>query len=265
MLCSECRTNNATTGEGLCDTCAVARANTALPHLKPVAEPAARLRSPVGLSKAVVALLSFVIAIDVFQVVASVHLSSLMDQLRSDGVERLGDADTELSDVLMDAVGGLEFVAFVATVVVFIVWFHRVRSNADVLAPDLQRRGRGWAIGGWFIPFGNLYIPRGIAVDVWAASRPDPYAAKSQQPHTVINFWWAAWLVSQVVDAVAGSQYEGAETLDGLKAAAVALIVDGFVDIAAAALAIVVVRRLTRMQQSRAMGGVQEGAQQIAV
>lgn len=63
--------------------------------------------------------------------------------------------------------------ALLATATVFIVWFHRVRTNAGVFAPDLQSRGAGWAIGGWFIPIGNLWIPRGVAGDVLRASRHD--------------------------------------------------------------------------------------------
>ncbi|MFC7512377.1 DUF4328 domain-containing protein [Streptomyces thermocarboxydus] len=46
--------------------------------------------------------------------------------------------------------------------------------NAEVFAPDVQRRTPGWAIGGWFVPFANLVIPRGIAMDVLRAASRTP-------------------------------------------------------------------------------------------
>ncbi|MEU4497552.1 DUF4328 domain-containing protein [Streptomyces sp. NPDC023998] len=116
--------------------------------------------------------------------------------------------DLEQTLSVTDAVGIVQGVAQFATAVVFIIWFHRVRANADVFAPDLQRRGRGWAIGGWFVPIGNFYLPRAIAADIWAASRQDPYGRGKQEPHTIVNVWWIAWLVANLVNGIAGSQYD---------------------------------------------------------
>ncbi|MET7621874.1 DUF4328 domain-containing protein [Streptomyces sp. NPDC005408] len=139
-----------------------------------------------------------------------------------------------------------------ATAVVFIIWFHRVRANAEEFAPDLQRRRPGWAIGGWFVPIGNFYIPRAIATDIWAASRQDPYGTGKQEPHTIINVWWIAWIGSNLVNGIAGAQYDMAQTADEFLAGADAFIVGCLADIGAALLAVVVVQRLTRMQHTKA-------------
>ncbi|MFD8011888.1 DUF4328 domain-containing protein [Streptomyces sp. NPDC058955] len=156
--------------------------------------------------------------------------------------------------------GGLALLAFafaltgIATVVVFIVWFHRVRLNAGLFAPDTQTRTDGWAIGAWFIPLANLWLPRQIAVEIWRASRQDPYAADGARELTLLNSWWTCFVVGVVLDRLSSSLYDRAETLDALTtAAAWSLAGYGFV-VAAGVLAILFVRRLTSMQHTKATG-----------
>ncbi|WP_307661551.1 DUF4328 domain-containing protein [Streptomyces sp. V1I1] len=266
--------DTATTKEGLCDACApAATAETAAPAAPPApastdrAEgqdrpwPAGGLRSPVGLSYAVVGLLCFVIAADVFALFTAVPLSRLTATVRDGGFEAYLGEDLERADVLIGYAGRLQTALMGVTAILFIAWFRRVRFNAGVFAPDLQQRGPGWAVGGWFIPIGNLFIPRGIAANIWAASRQDPYATRKQEPHTVINIWWIAWLAANLLPQVASSQYDSSRTPDAYKAAGTAFIVADLVDIVAALLAILVVRRLTRMQLTKAM----RGAEKVAV
>ncbi len=249
MLCSQCRTNAATAGDGRCDACAgVAEPMAAAPPAPPLLT---GLRSPVGLSRAAVTLLGLVIATDVLSFFASSRLRALMGRAE-ESIGSVSTAELEQSDVLMGASAVLQTLAWLASVVLFLVWFHRVRANAEVFAPDLQSRGRGWAVGGWFIPFGNLYIPRGVAGDIWAASREHPYAER--KPLMLLNLWWTAWLISVFATQVASRQYDGAEAVGELKAAATALMVSDALDIFAAVLAILVVRRITGMQHAKATG-----------
>ncbi|WP_328670265.1 DUF4328 domain-containing protein [Streptomyces sp. NBC_00322] len=241
MLCSKCRTDAAATAEGLCQACSVGTVDITPPG--PWA--GGVLRSPVGISYAVVALLCLVVATDLFSLVAAVGLRNLTATAYS-------DTDLEQATSLMDTAGVTQGIAQLATLFVFLGWFQRARNNAGVFAPDLQRRGAGWATGGWFVPFGNLYIPRAITADIWAASRRDPYGTGKQEPHTVVNAWWTAWLATNLINPVAGRQYASADTPDAFRAGADVFVLGGILDIVAALLAIVVVRRLTRMQNAKA-------------
>ncbi|MEU9855913.1 DUF4328 domain-containing protein [Streptomyces sp. NPDC047974] len=146
------------------------------------------------------------------------------------------------------------FLAYLATVVVFIIWFHQVRSNAGVWAPDLQSRTPGWAIGSWFIPIGNLWIPRQIAVEVWRASRPDPYAADGARELTLLNSWWTCFVVGVAVDRLSSGLYKQADTLDALTTAATWSMAGYVFIVASGVLAILFVRRLTSMQHTKATG-----------
>ncbi|WP_031009107.1 DUF4328 domain-containing protein [Streptomyces sp. NRRL F-5727] len=142
----------------------------------------------------------------------------------------------------------------IATAVVFVIWFHRVRQNAGVFAPDSQTRSAGWAVGAWFIPLANLWIPRQIAVEVWRASRRDPSAPDGARELTVLNSWWTCFVVGVVLDRLSGSLYDQAETLDALTTAAAWSLAGYAFIVAAGVLAVLFVRRLTSMQHAKATG-----------
>ena len=66
-------------------------------------------------------------------------------------------------------VGLLHALLFLVTAVVFLVWLHRARRNAVAVRHQF---GPGWAIGGWFVPLANVYIPLRVVLDTgWAAVR----------------------------------------------------------------------------------------------
>ncbi|MEU3076513.1 DUF4328 domain-containing protein [Streptomyces laurentii] len=148
----------------------------------------------------------------------------------------------------------LTILVFLATVVVFVVWFHRVRQNAEVFAPDGHGRGAGWAIGGWFVPIACFWIPRVTAVDIWRASRPDPSAGDGPGELRLLNFWWGFWIASRLTLWTSERLAMRADTLDDLLTATWWELAGTVLDATAAVLAILFVRRLTSMQDAKANG-----------
>ncbi|MGW4158574.1 DUF4328 domain-containing protein [Streptomyces sp. NPDC004788] len=204
------------------------------------------LRNPTGLSRAVVALLAVNIVFDVVLGLIDVH--ALAAGTTSDlNPAMVGGLD-------LSPLYGVSSLVFLATAVVFIVWFHRLRRNTEVWAPDTHSRGVGWAIGGWFIPIGTLWIPRGVATDIWRASRPDAYAADGRGDFTLINFWWTFWIAGSLADQVSARLSRAADTADGYVTATQWSLAGDGLDVVAAVLAILVVRRLTSMQHAKATG-----------
>lgn len=66
----------------------------------------------------------------------------------------LGDADDAVVALLT-----VNFLATVATGVLFMIWQYRLAQNAELLRRAPLSLGPGWAIGGWFIPFANFVLP----------------------------------------------------------------------------------------------------------
>ncbi|QEU92282.1 DUF4328 domain-containing protein [Streptomyces kanamyceticus] len=259
MLCKECQSNTATTSEGLCDGCVTAAAYAAAPPpARPGSGPATWLRSPVGLGRAVMALLGVVIAVDLYALWAATAMRGVMNDLISGEYGEDIELDAEHADTLYASAGGLQLVALLATCVVFLVWFHRVRVNAEVFDPHVHSKSRGWTVGSWFVPVVNLWFPRRIAIDIWDASGDRSKSLEApgeRETPWLINAWWALWLVSITAGRLAGQRYSDAEEPEKINSALTGMMVSDALDVVAAVLAILFVHRLTRMQDEKARSG----------
>lgn len=138
---------------------------------------------------------------------------------------------------------------FLATAVVFLVWFRRVRLNAEVFDAYAQPMRPGWSIGAWFIPVANSFLPYRVASGIWTASTP---AGRPMASRALLNAWWAGLIGSRLFGVWAERRYAAAEEVDEVLDAFGLVIAADVLDVAAAVLAILFVRRLTAMQGERA-------------
>ncbi|WP_405821389.1 DUF4328 domain-containing protein [Streptomyces sp. NBC_01390] len=268
MSCKRCHVYKASTPAGLCSGCAAEPVPMAesVPAPAPVAEPAptgpvvqphgpAWLRSPVGLGKAVAVMLGVVIAADLFAVYAGLTMYDVMGSLEDDGLGFGGYnalmRRADHADTLYAAAGVAQTATFVATAVFYLVWFLRVRVNAEVFNPFGHTMKRGWAGWGWFVPVVSLWFPRRIMLQIWDASS----SAGTRASHALVNAWWALWLVALFTSRAEFGAYDGADTAEAIRSDVAQVLVSDVADIAAAVLAILVVLRLTRMQHEKAQRG----------
>ncbi|MFD0430203.1 DUF4328 domain-containing protein [Streptomyces zhihengii] len=236
-------------------------AASATPNLSPVVvRPPAPgtyqpLRSPVGLGRAAVILLIVVAVTDLAAALAAFNLRRVVTAMSDGGFLAVSETDADAADLLMAATSVAQVLALLATATVFIIWFHRVRSNAGIFAPDRFTRGTGWAIGGWFIPIAFLWIPRGVAAETWRASRTDPHAPDDHERATLLNVWWGLFVAAWIAVRFADRRYERAESLHEIVSAADFVVLACLLDIVAAVVAALFVHRLTRMQHTKALRG----------
>ncbi|MEW1693906.1 DUF4328 domain-containing protein [Streptomyces sp. NPDC093249] len=207
------------------------------------------LRNPTGLSHAVVALLGATVVIDLFSVFATSELHAAVTGRPAGDVSPLLFAQGIVAVAAL-----LQILALVATATLFIIWFHRLRQNAGVWAGDLQGRSAGWAIGAWFIPIANLWMPRGIAADIWRSSRAEPFGADRPRELLLLNGWWTVFVLDAIVARGASRAYEKADEFEEYASAAKWLYLSDALNIVAAVLTIFFVRRLTSMQHAKATG-----------
>ncbi|WP_405408109.1 DUF4328 domain-containing protein [Streptomyces decoyicus] len=203
------------------------------------------VRSPKGLANAVTVLLALVIAVDVFAVYAGLNIRALLDNLLSTTRHELAQGDD-----LYGLSGTLQLACTLATAAVFIVWFYRVRVNAEGFARDVCTTNRAWAVGSWFVPIGNLWLPYRFAKEVWDASAQSTAdGAWRKVSHRPVTAWWMMWIAALLVGRVGASLYNNAESPQALQQATSVVMLSDLLDIAAAALGILFVRKLSRMQQ----------------
>jgi hypothetical protein len=124
----------------------------------------------------------------------------------------------------------------------FIGWLWRMRDNARALSGEPPRYAGIWVYASWVVPIANLWIPRGIVVDIHRRSAPD------RKLPAVVNVWWALWLVGMVTGL--GLTYRGdtddiiARAYDGVGT----LLFADLAVVGAAVAGILMVRALTAVQ-----------------
>ncbi|MFD4278893.1 DUF4328 domain-containing protein [Streptomyces cyaneofuscatus] len=259
MLCTRCRIRTAVTDDGLCTFCSGTR-----PPLPEDMQPRATgpggwgvgdwPRSPVGLSWAVTALLGTVIATDLVAIVSGLHLRSAWQSFAAADYAAVQLGRVQSAARLHDTLTDVQSAVFLVTGILFILWFHRSRRNAEVFDPSVQKMGPGWAVGGWFVPVANLWFPYRVADGIWTGSAPiGPEGGRTAVPRAPLNFWWALWIATLLTDRItAYVQDTSMEPEQQAHALALVAAADAL-EIAAAVLAILFVRALTRMQVERAV------------
>ncbi|WP_281156155.1 DUF4328 domain-containing protein [Streptomyces sp. HYC2] len=258
MICARCHHLAAAPGGTLCTSCAALPAPAVpppavLPPAVPpyTGRPQAWLRSPVALGRAAAATLLLAAAADLFAVWTDIVMYDVSGDLvngsvGADVMRRADDADR-----LYAVAGVTQLVTLLASCVVFLCWFYRVRVNAEVFEPSGHSMKRGWAIGAWFTPVVNLWFPRRIAVDIWEASRP----ADGPRSNWLVNTWWTLWIIGLMAGRLADTHYNQAVAAKELHQAAGEMMFSDALDVIAAVFAVLVVLRLTRMQHEKALRG----------
>ncbi|MGW0709341.1 DUF4328 domain-containing protein [Streptomyces sp. NPDC002643] len=264
MTCLRCARFEAAPDGVLCRACEAADAHPGtrpgpaggLPQAPPFTAgvPAAKgawLQSPVGLGRAAAILIGVVALTDLAAVWADLNMLDVLGRIVDGEYGVALEEDADRADQIYGMTGIAQFVTYLASAVVFLIWFHRVRVNAEVFEPFGHRKKRGWAIGGWFVPVVNLWFPRRIALDSWDASGP----WGRPRSHALVNAWWTMWLISGVASQVSWRAYRAAETPEEIHSATEQVLFADAVEIPSAVLAVLFILTLTRMQDDKARSG----------
>ena len=207
-----------------------------------------------GRAKAVRILLWISVALALAAAVSDLFELELLGRIESG--EFVSDSEADANDIRQGVIALVELAFFVATAVVFLMWFSRAYRNVERLGARPLRFSGGWAIGAWFVPFLNLWRPKQIANDIWRGSDPalprpaGPGAWRDGAiPGLLFGVWRFLWLFSGVTS---GPGLFGGESIDELQTQSIGYLVSDTLTAAAAALCAVVVSRITERQEQRA-------------
>jgi hypothetical protein len=208
---------------------------------------ASRWRSTHGLETGLTVLFVVAAAVALVRAVAlATRLVALDDPDATDFLSRARDADSFVS--IMTIAWG---VAVLAIIPCFIVWNYRAAKNQEALARQPERLGAGWAIGGWFIPLGNLVLPVLEIQDLWRGSdasieRGDPRWRIADRSW-LIGWWWGLLIAGLVTFSGSPADQDELE-LAAVRGANLVAMVGMLCAAASAVLAILVVRRIDARQ-----------------
>lgn len=145
----------------------------------------------------------------------------------------------------------LKALLIIVMAVLWACWFRRLRQNAESFAPGRIRYNAGLAAGSWFIPVGNLFLPKQIANDIWTATTGRPTGAGRWLVHT----WWWLWLAQLATDLRADKSWDEEATAEGAKGLLLYALTGNGVAVVSTVFAVLFVIRLTSLQRKRATEG----------
>jgi hypothetical protein len=144
--------------------------------------------------------------------IASLADAALIDDVLADGRISMSESDDLVqSENIQDGVIGLWALAYIPAIILFIIWTRRVTANVPSLGIEQPRFGKGWAVGGWFVPILNLWRPVQVINQAWrsgSGARSDRHRTADElgdeSSSPLIYFWWIAFLAAGLLDRVAG-------------------------------------------------------------
>jgi len=196
-------------------------------------------RGWLALSTATQIALALVIVCDVVLIIGSLQLRRLAAMWPD--ISNTPDVASAMRAVTLSAYAVPAYaLAMLVAGVLFIIWLYQAHHSA-ALDRAVMRHGSGWAIGGWFVPVLNLWRPCQVARDV--------YRGATSRESGLVLWWWGVWLLALFMQVVAERKMpgDGVASEVGMPQLVTAMnfsIWANAVDLAAAALAIVVVQQL---------------------
>lgn len=109
------------------------------------------------------------------------------------------DTQPEWTYTLSLAAGLIYLVVYVACLIASGIWIYRAAANAKALAPDEMTHRPGWAVGWYFIPFANLWMPFQIQKIVWRIAKGP---TSSNAVPGFLFIWWFTWLFGYVASQI---------------------------------------------------------------
>ncbi|MEW2166734.1 DUF4328 domain-containing protein [Streptomyces sp. NPDC007084] len=128
------------------------------------------------------------------------------------------------------------FYATAAAAALFLVWFTRVRRNAQVISGNPALAAGAWPVVAWFVPLVNLVLPRRFVLDILRASTG---GVKPGRDERLVNAWWGAWAGHALLVGIAQEAAPASLPL---------LVLGGALMATAGILAIQMIQRLTQLQ-----------------
>lgn len=89
---------------------------------------------------------------------------------------------------MASVVSNLASLAVLVVGVLFLIWFHRALTNAQLIGLP-QRRTPAWGVVGFIIPIVNFWFPYQSACDLFPPGHPD---------RKLVGRWWALWISAQL-------------------------------------------------------------------
>ena len=227
-------------------TMSLDQADTSVVGATPAADPAG-FRDPTLLTRWLKALLWIGVALTVISFASGLMELKLLSDMQAGETPPPGAADS--NDLRQQIIGAIRFVEIVTVIIVFAIWIYRANYNARQLGAEGMEFTPGWAVGWYFVPLANLWMPYMAMKEIWKASAA-PANWQDQPRGSILPWWWGFFLISNILNQSALRFAMRAKTLDEIVASSTTSVVADAVDVVSSLIAIVLVGQIYRMQMA---------------
>ncbi|HEX6184113.1 MAG TPA: DUF4328 domain-containing protein [Pyrinomonadaceae bacterium] len=209
-----------------------------------------------GRAQVVVFLFLAYIAVSLFSVFSNLLQISFLSGALAGSVSEEG---AEMNDMRQAAVALIHIVVYIALAISFLLWLHRAAKNLPALGNPQSKIDYtpGWAVGWFFVPIANLFMPYKAVREVWEKSDPAiktevdlAFTPAASTP--LLLGWWLGWIAMNVISRATSRLGRDAVSIETMIWVTWVDVVGDLVGIVAAVLAIFVVRGIDRRQAERA-------------
>lgn len=135
---------------------------------------------------------------------------------------------------------GLWALLFVATAIAFLAWLYGSVRNTPPLGGGVPYWSPAWSVGWWFVPIANLYFPYKVVRELYDRL----WVPEAPRGGGYVVAWWLIWLAGNLLIRGSANLYESAPDTDQLRVGLMVNAVGEALLVAAAILAIVIVREI---------------------
>lgn len=159
-----------------------------------------------------------------------------------------------LADQITDVASMAHLGILILAGVLFLFWIHSAYDNLPKLGCEGLQSSPGGAVGWYFVPIVNLFRPYTIMQEIWKASNPqelDPHQWSHRDGTTLIGYWWAGHIFSNIASQILESLFQAAHTVEAGIAARKMGMAAHALDLGTGILCVLVIRGIMQRQQEK--------------
>ncbi len=122
-----------------------------------------------------------------------------------------GDPDwmptNQVEQIVTLATAGLSVLsigAFLGAIIFTLTITVRMVKNLKIIGSGHMSMSPFWAAAFYFVPLANLIMPVNAITEVWRGTYAEIEEPPPREPNGAIAWWWGPWLLSNIIDNLAG-------------------------------------------------------------
>jgi len=194
-------------------------------------------------AKNAIMLIWIVLAMEIISMLSGYLQYDLLQQVLA-GAE-ISEETATANDLREQVIGILYLIAYIISVVTFILWFRRAYFNLHLKVKHLSHT-EGWAAGGWFVPIVSLVRPYRIMKELYQETKElltkKGIAFNQNFSTSALGWWWALWLFNGFVGQILFRYSLNAETIEEISTSSVLSMFSNIIGIPLALITVKVIK-----------------------